>query len=309
MHRGPEAASEAEACFKRSLELSRKQEALAWELRTAVSLSRLWRNLGKREEAAQMLGPVFDKFKKGISTQDARGGGPNDERAATALIPPEIGVMDDTAVARLHYAEEIKFRGQISSLGVLRAFAAVPRELFLHEGPWRIRCDVAPEYWSTADADPVHVYHDVLIAIDERRKLDNGLPSLWARLFDLLDLKANERVVQIGCGLGYYSAILSDLVGPGGKVVAMDCEEAFVRRARRNLRAWENVEVVHGDGCEDVGGPADVIIVHAGFTHPHPLWLKSLRPKGRLLGRSPPRTGRERSSRSRSRAMVIAPRP
>ncbi|MGC1575879.1 MAG: methyltransferase domain-containing protein [Beijerinckiaceae bacterium] len=191
--------------------------------------------------------------------------------------------MDDTAVARLHYAEEIKFRGQISSLGVLRAFAAVPRELFLHEGPWRIRCDVAPEYWSTADADPVHVYHDVLIAIDERRKLDNGLPSLWARLFDLLDLKANERVVQIGCGLGYYSAILSDLVGPGGKVVAIDCEEAFVRRARRNLRAWENVEVVHGDGCEDVGGPADVIIVHAGFTHPHPLWLKSLRPKGRLL--------------------------
>jgi class 3 adenylate cyclase/predicted ATPase len=72
MHRGPEAASEAEACFKRSLELSRKQEALAWELRTAVSLSRLWQNLGKREEAAQMLGPVFDKFKKGISTQDAR---------------------------------------------------------------------------------------------------------------------------------------------------------------------------------------------------------------------------------------------
>jgi predicted ATPase len=72
MHRGPEAASEAEACFKRSLKLSRKQEALAWELRTAVSLSRLWRNLGKREEAAQMLGPVFDKFKKGISTQDAR---------------------------------------------------------------------------------------------------------------------------------------------------------------------------------------------------------------------------------------------
>jgi protein-L-isoaspartate(D-aspartate) O-methyltransferase len=191
--------------------------------------------------------------------------------------------MSDLTAARRHYAEEIKYRGQISSPRLLQAFATVPREHFLGEGPWRIRSEIVHDYWSTEDADPVRLYHDVLVAIDEDRKLDNGLPSLWARLFDVLDIKEKERVVQVGCGPGYYTAILSEMVGPGGTVVAIDCEEASVRRARRNLREHGNVEVIHGDGCRDVGGPADVIVVHAGVTYPHPLWLDSLRPHGRLM--------------------------
>jgi len=191
--------------------------------------------------------------------------------------------MSDLTAARRYYAEEIKYRGQISSPRLLKAFAAVPRERFLGEGPWRIRSEIAHDYWSTEDANPVHLYHDVLVAIDEERKLDNGLPSLWARLFDILNIKENERVVQIGCGPGYYSAILSQMVGPAGTVVALDCERTFVERARRNLREHANVEVIHCDGCRDVSGLADVIVVHAGFTHPHPLWLDSLRPNGRLM--------------------------
>lgn len=191
--------------------------------------------------------------------------------------------MSDIAAARRRYTEEIKVREQISSPRLLRAFAAIPRERFLGEGPWRIRSETVHDYWNTEDADPVHLYQDVLVAIDEYRKLDTGLPSLWAHLFDLLDIKEKERVVQIGCGLGYYSAILSEVVGPEGTVVAIDCKKEFVERARSNLREQRNVEVIHGDGCRDVGGPADVIIVHAGFTYPHPLWLDSLRPRGRLL--------------------------
>jgi protein-L-isoaspartate(D-aspartate) O-methyltransferase len=191
--------------------------------------------------------------------------------------------MSDTAAARRRYTEEIKDREQISSSRLLQAFAVIPRERFLGEGPWRIRSDLVRDYWSTDDADPIHLYHDVLVAIDEYRKLDTGLPSLWAHLFDVLDIKEKERVVQIGCGLGYYSAILSEVVGPEGTVVAIDCEREFVERAKSNLRERRNVEVIHGDGCRDVGGPADVIIVHAGFTHPHPLWIKSLRRAGRLL--------------------------
>ena len=191
--------------------------------------------------------------------------------------------MSDLAAARRHYTEEIKYRGQISSVRLLRAFATVPRERFLDKGPWRIRSEIVHDYWSTEDANPIRLYHDVLVAIDEHRKLDNGLPSLWARLFDVLDIKEKERVVQVGCGPGYYSAILSKIVGQRGTVTAIDCEEPFVQRARRNLRKYGNVEVIHGDGCQDVGGPADVIVVHAGWTHPHDLWLDSLRPDGRLL--------------------------
>ena len=191
--------------------------------------------------------------------------------------------MSDVAAARRRFAEEIRTRERISSSRLVRAFATIPRERFLDKGPWRIRSGLVHDYRSTRSANPIHLYRDVLVAIDERRKLDTGLPSLWAHLFDVLDIKEKERVVQIGCGLGYYTAILSELVGPEGTVVAIDCESRFVERARSNLRDRRNVAVIHGDGCQDVAGSADVVIVHAGFTHPHPLWVDSLRRNGRLL--------------------------
>jgi protein-L-isoaspartate(D-aspartate) O-methyltransferase len=191
--------------------------------------------------------------------------------------------MSDTAAARRLYTEDIRNREQISSSRLLRALSAVPRERFLGKGPWRVRSETLRDYSSTESADPIHLYHDVLVAIDEAKKLDTGLPSLWLHLFDVLNIKEKERVAQIGCGLGYFSAILSEVVGVEGTVLAIDCDKKLVERARSNLREYRNVEVVHGDGCCNVGGQADVIIVHAGFTHPHPLWIKSLRQAGRLL--------------------------
>ncbi|APO50851.1 methyltransferase [Bradyrhizobium diazoefficiens] len=191
--------------------------------------------------------------------------------------------MSDLAAARARYVERIAKRERISSKRLLEALAAVPREDFLARGPWRIKSEAARSYRLTPDADPVHLYDNVLVAIDARRKLDSGLPSLWAHFIDLLDVGDKDRVVQIGCGLGYFSAVLSKIVGPKGSVRAIECDERLAARAANFLRAYRNVEVVQGDGCEDIGAPADVIIVHAGFSHPHPLWLQSLRPRGRLL--------------------------
>ena len=191
--------------------------------------------------------------------------------------------MSDLTAARARYVERIAKRERISSKRLLEALAAVPREDFLARGPWRIKSEAARSYRLTPDADPVHLYDNVLVAIDARRKLDSGLPSLWAHFIDLLDVGDKDHVVQIGCGLGYFSAVLSKIVGPKGSVRAIECDERLAARAANYLRAYRNVEVVHGDGCEDIGAPADVIIVHAGFSHPHPLWLQSLRPRGRLL--------------------------
>lgn len=203
--------------------------------------------------------------------------------------------MTDREEVRQRFAEEIKYRAQVFSWlhdnpsrrrqteRLLQAFASVPRERFLGEGPWRIRSEIVLDYESTENADPIHLYHDVLVAIDESRALDNGLPSLWARLFEALEIEMGERVVQIGCGTGYYSAILSELVGINGAILAIDCDDRFVRAAKRNLQERSNVEVIQRDGCRSDVGPADVIVVHAGVTHPHPLWLDSLRPNGRLI--------------------------
>src|SRR5580704_19729466 len=90
-------------------------------------------------------------------------------------------LTDPIEAARRSYAEELRFTAHIRSRAVFTAFAAVPRERFLGAGPWRVRSprDMA-EYWTTEDGDPRAVYHDVLIALDERRQINNGQPSLWA---------------------------------------------------------------------------------------------------------------------------------
>jgi protein-L-isoaspartate(D-aspartate) O-methyltransferase len=50
---------------------------------------------------------------------------------------------------------------------------------------------------------PGAVYHDVLIAYDEKRRLNNGQPSLWAFVLDKLNIVRGERVVHLGCSMGY----------------------------------------------------------------------------------------------------------
>ena len=125
---------------------------------------------------------------------------------------------DKVAAARHWFAEELRHVARLRSPAVVRAFATVPREHFAGQGPWRL---LSPwylrDYWTTEDADPRHLYHDVLIAIDEARRLNNGQPSLWAFLYDQLDLSAGEHVVHVGIGAGYYSAILADIVGRGAR--------------------------------------------------------------------------------------------
>jgi predicted ATPase/DNA-binding winged helix-turn-helix (wHTH) protein len=63
---------DAEVCFERSLELSRRQGALAWELRTAVDLAELLAAQEKRDEAVGVLRPVYERFVEGRDTADVK---------------------------------------------------------------------------------------------------------------------------------------------------------------------------------------------------------------------------------------------
>jgi tetratricopeptide (TPR) repeat protein len=69
---GQEEADRVQSFFMRSLDLSRKHEALAWELRTSVSLARFWRDVGKPKEAANLLAPVCRRFNQGLDTPDVK---------------------------------------------------------------------------------------------------------------------------------------------------------------------------------------------------------------------------------------------
>lgn len=64
--------SEAEAAFSAALAIACDQEAKWWELRTAVSLARLWRSQSKVAEARELLAPIYDWFTEGFDTPDLK---------------------------------------------------------------------------------------------------------------------------------------------------------------------------------------------------------------------------------------------
>jgi class 3 adenylate cyclase/predicted ATPase len=64
--------AKAEAYFERSLKVAREQQAKSWELRAAVSMARLWRDQGKRDEARELLAPVYGWFTEGFDTLDLK---------------------------------------------------------------------------------------------------------------------------------------------------------------------------------------------------------------------------------------------
>jgi predicted ATPase len=63
-------AAQAEACFQHVLAIARRQRAKSWELRAAMSLSRLWQRQGKRVAARQLLADIYGWFIEGFDTDD-----------------------------------------------------------------------------------------------------------------------------------------------------------------------------------------------------------------------------------------------
>ena len=64
--------TKAEAYIERALAVSRKQQAKSWELRAAMSMARLWRDQGRRQQARELLAPVYGWFTEGFDTLDLK---------------------------------------------------------------------------------------------------------------------------------------------------------------------------------------------------------------------------------------------
>jgi len=65
-------AAKAEAYFERALAVARKQQAKSWDLRVAMSMPRLWREQGRRDEARELLASVYNWFTEGFDTLDLK---------------------------------------------------------------------------------------------------------------------------------------------------------------------------------------------------------------------------------------------
>jgi protein-L-isoaspartate(D-aspartate) O-methyltransferase len=199
----------------------------------------------------------------------------------------------DLALRRRFFAEEIEAVVRLRSAALVDAFATVPREQFLRPGPWTVLSHAADTFapgaqqgvgtMLTADADPSRIYHNIAVAIDPDRQLFNGQPGTLGAWIDLLDLARGARVLHVGAGLGYYTAVMAECVGPAGRVVAYEADADLAADARRNLASRPWVEARHGDAAGAIDGPFDAIVVNAGVTHPLDGWLDALADGGRMI--------------------------
>lgn len=165
--------------------------------------------------------------------------------------------------ARRRLVETIRSKG-INDLAVLRAFELTPRHLFVPTGLWH------------------KAYEDAPLPIGSGQTISQ--PSIHAKYLELLRLTGRERVLEIGTGSGYQTALLAHLVA---QVFSIERIPALLTQARQNLQraAVANVSLLLGDGT--VGwreyAPYDAILVSAASPKvPQPL-VEQLATGGKLL--------------------------
>ena len=147
---------------------------------------------------------------------------------------------------------------------VLEALRAVPRAGF-----------VPPEVADLAYLDrPLPIPHEQVTT----------QPSLSAKMIEALDLTGSERVLEVGTGYGFQTALLARL---SRSVYSVERFDDVAETALRNLdrHRMENVEVAVGDGTRGLPehAPYDAILVSAAFTSVPPPLVKQLAPGGRLV--------------------------
>lgn len=199
---------------------------------------------------------------------------------------PRDGAVDSAQASELvslrrAYAREVlATAGAGDDPALESAFAAVAREDHLPPGPWR---RIGGFGVVTLPRDPRLVYCDALFALDRATGVNTGQPSLHASWLHAAALKPGERVAHIGAGSGYFTAILAQLVGPAGAVVAVEYDARLAALARAALAGRPNVAVVAGDGAEWPRAPVDCVYVNFAAERPAEVWLDRLAPGGRLI--------------------------
>ena len=201
-------------------------------------------------------------------------------------MPPISANPNDPELLSIReaYADLVAATARVRTPGLRDALAVVPRERFLRPPPWLIagQGDARTASTPASSSDPRAIYANVSVAIDPDRQLFNGAPASVVPLIDALRLRPGGRVLHVGAGLGYYSAVMARVVGATGAVVAVEVDEALLADARGNLADMPWVQV-RGSDVVGEGRSFDAVLVNAGVTHPDARWLDALEVGGRLI--------------------------
>ena len=176
-----------------------------------------------------------------------------------------VGPVEDHRFTgyRRRLIEEIRGRG-VEDLGILQLFDLVPRHLFLPEGVWN------------------RAYEDAPIPIGYQQTASQ--PSLQALYLTLLRPKSHERVLEIGTGSGFLTALLGKMAD---RVYSVERIRELSARARKALDGlgFLNVALLVGDGT--IGwrkyAPFDVVVVSAASPSIPKAYLEQLADPGRML--------------------------
>jgi protein-L-isoaspartate(D-aspartate) O-methyltransferase len=171
---------------------------------------------------------------------------------------------DETRSARTRMVrEQIEARG-ITAPAVLKSLQAVPRHFFVPQD-------------ALAAA-----YADHPLPIGEGQTISQ--PYIVALMTDVLDLKPGERVLEIGTGSGYQSAVLSQIAA---MVYTIEIKKKLYENAQNLLKLckYKNVVCRHGDGYFGwpEAAPFDAVMITAAVDHVPPPLLEQLKPGGRLV--------------------------
>jgi len=175
-------------------------------------------------------------------------------------------VEENFKTQRIKLFESLARRGYITNPKVLAALKKVRREAFL---PPSIRS---------------RAYEDCPQSIGEGQTI--SAPHMVAIMSNNLEVKENDRILEIGTGSGYQAAVLAELA-PEGEVYTIERIPSLAEFAQRNLKSegYENVTVVVGDGTLGLPdkAPFDRIMVTAAAPKVPESLIKQLVDGGRLL--------------------------
>jgi len=174
--------------------------------------------------------------------------------------------MTDFAAARRNMVDGQVRPADVSDLRVIAAMLEVPREQF-----------VAPALAGLAYLD-----FDVPVGGGDKPARRLIKPMVLAKLIQAADLKATDRVLDVGCVTGYAAALLARIAG---EVDALEQDAALAEAARATLSPLPNVGVVSGPLIEGwaQGAPYDAILLEGATELAPDTLLRQLKDGGRLV--------------------------
>ncbi len=129
-------------------------------------------------------------------------------------------------------------------------------------------------------------YDDTPVPLTEEATV--SAPHMVALLLEALDPREGDHLLEIGAGMGYLAALLAELVGPAGRVDAIEIDPGLASEATQRLAALGYDTVAHvrvGDGHEGLPeqAPFDGIVVSCATPDLALAWTSELREGGRLV--------------------------